>query len=67
MPSKFQGCAVVKTIIVFVVLTLLISVVSATWSAIDQKEKTFVMKALAKGAFYASIATGILFVFVTLF
>jgi hypothetical protein len=54
-------------IIVFVVLTLLISVVSAAWSAIDQKEKTFVMKALAKGSFYASIATGILFVFVTLF
>jgi hypothetical protein len=54
-------------IMVFVMLTLVIALVSGAWSSAGRDEKTFVLKALAKGAFYASIATGILFVIVTLF
>jgi len=58
---------VAKMIMVFVMLTLVIALVSGAWSSAGRDEKTFVLKALAKGAFYASIATGILFVIVTLF
>jgi hypothetical protein len=58
---------VAKIIFVFLILTFVIALISGAWSSSDRKEKTFVLKMFAKGAFYATIATGILFIFVTLF
>ena len=54
-------------IFIFLALTIVIALISGGWKAADRDEKLFVVKTLAKGAFFASIATGILFVIVTLF
>jgi hypothetical protein len=57
----------IQMLVVFIALTLIIALISGAWSASNEEEKTFVLKLLAKGAIFAGIATGILFVIVNLF
>lgn len=54
-------------IVYFVLLTLVIALVSGAWSYSNKEERVFVLKALFKGAVFASIAFVILFVVVNLF
>lgn len=54
-------------IFVFALLTVVIALIQGAWSSAGKEEKSFVLKALAKGAFFAGIATAILFIIVTLF
>ena len=54
-------------IIVFIALTVCVAFAYGAWSEIGKDERKFVLKALGKGALFASIAFAILFVIVNLF
>ena len=54
-------------VLIFVLLTLVIALVYGAWSSSSKEERSLVLKALGKGALFASIAFAILFVIVNVF
>lgn len=57
----------IHMVLIFVALTLVVALVYGAWSASDKEERSLVLKALGKGAMFASIAFVILFVIVNVF
>ena len=67
MAPLFLEYVMITVFVIFVAMTLVIALISAAWSASNRDEKVFVVKALFKGACYASITATILFVVVNIF
>ena len=53
--------------VIFFLLTVAIAVGYGAWRASDTEARSFVLKSIFKGAFFASIAFAILFVIVNVF
>ncbi len=54
-------------VILFIALTVIIAIAYGLWDGTDKEGRSFILKALFKGAMFASIAFAILFVVVNVF